>query len=133
MSRGCPEASVTLIPGDTDNIFLGLEQGSLEISDIRIDCKNVNIGLMAHSGELRLSNVTLMGGGTSVLVGAGARLVMSGSKVTDAGIGVEIGSGKLSLSCHLAIIKLSQLSCFRGQRQCGEQCGGQEQSRPLGG
>ena len=103
MSRGCPEASVTLIPGDTDNIFLGLEQGSLEISDIRIDCKNVNIGLMAHSGELRLSNVTLMGGGTSVLVGPGARLVMSGSKVTDAGIGVEIGSGKLSLSCHQTV------------------------------
>ena len=58
MSRGCPGASVTLIPGDTDNIFLGLEQGSLEISDIRIDCKNVNIHICEMVASTDLAEQT---------------------------------------------------------------------------
>ena len=95
MSRGCPEASVTLIPGDTENIFLGLEKGTLELSDVRIDCKNVHIGLMVQSGELLMNNVTLLGGSTTVLVGSGAKLKMTNSKVTDAGIGVEISPGAI--------------------------------------
>jgi len=95
MSRGCPEASVTLTPGDTENIFLGLEQGTLEISDIRIDCKNVHIGLMVHAGELLMTNVTLLGGSTTVLVGSGARLKMTNTKITDAGIGVELSPGAI--------------------------------------
>ena len=61
VSRGCGPASVVILPGDTDSVFCCLEQGSLEIADVNIDCKNVNIGLLVSAGKLTMKNVTVVG------------------------------------------------------------------------
>ena len=93
VSRGCGPASVVILPGDTDSVFCCLEQGSLEIADVNIDCKNVNIGLLVSAGKLTMKNVTVVGGGTAVLVAAEAELSLASCKVTQGGIGLEVASG----------------------------------------
>jgi len=82
-----------LCPGDTSTAFLNLESGKLEISDLTIDCKNVNIGLMTTESELTLKNVTVLGGSTALLVGQRGKLNTTNCKFHGAGIGVEVSAG----------------------------------------
>jgi len=96
LTRGCCSSSVTLCPGDTSTAFLNLESGKLEISDLTIDCKNVNIGLMTTESELTLKNVTVLGGSTALLVGQWGKLNTTNCKFHGAGIGVEVSAGGLS-------------------------------------
>jgi len=93
MTRGCGASCVTLCPGDTTAAFLSLESGNLEIADLNIDCKNVNIGLMIAGGELIMKNVTVLGGSTAVLVGNRGKLTTSKCKFQGSGICVEVTAG----------------------------------------
>ena len=90
LSRGCSEGSVTIVPGDTSAVFCEVQQGSLEMSDVKIDLKNVNVGFAVNNAELSMNNVTILGGSTAVLVGARGNFKMKNGKVSESGIGLEI-------------------------------------------
>ena len=93
MSLGCPEASVTIVPGDTDSVFLAVSEGKLELTNIMVDLRNVNIGVMVSSAELVLDHVRVVGGQTAVLVGQQGKLVLDHGKVSESEIALKISAG----------------------------------------
>ena len=90
ISRDCSEGSVTIVPGDTSAVFCDVQEGTLEMSDVKIDLKNINAGFVVNNAELSLNNVTILGGSTAILVGSKGNIKMKNSKVSESGIGIEI-------------------------------------------
>ena len=59
---------MVLSPGDTSNVFINLEEGRLEVSDLDLDMVGQGAGVLVRGGELVMENVTMTGGETVVKV-----------------------------------------------------------------
>jgi len=93
-----PTGKVTLVPGDTSNVFLGLENGVLEFRDLNLDFGRQSVGMLVRGGDVIMENVSMTGGDTMIRITGKSKSRFLSCKNIDGGIAYDLGE-----ACYVEI------------------------------